>query len=28
LLVGQACNRISTGFCPGDALLYRLNVFQ
>lgn len=28
LLVGQACNRISTGFCPGNALFYRLNVFQ
>lgn len=28
LLVGIACNRISTGFCPGETLFYRLNVFE
>jgi hypothetical protein len=28
LLVGIACNRSSPGFCPGETLFYRLNVFE
>jgi hypothetical protein len=28
LLIGIACNRSAPGFCLGETLFYRLNVFE